>query len=188
MEDWSDRMNQERARLAFMDVLPLDSQWMQSRQTRPSAFRLAQFLHEHHRLRGVNLVRDLDMKSFKRGPGMSSEFARFDEPSFAFKEHVELSGVGGKSRTSPADLIVITASGERNEERIVAATAPLVQDRSQQHESYTRKHPEHFMGWDCVVPRASLPQQPHTLKAYVFDYDRKLMRPMDGIHEVKGLP
>jgi hypothetical protein len=188
MEDWSKRMAQERARLAFMNLFPLDSQWMQSRQTRPSTFRLANFLAEHHRLRGVRLATDDRIKAFHRGSDVSLDFAQFDEPAQKFEGEVELSGIGGESRTSPAELILISASVPHEEERIVAVTAPLVPDRSHQLKSYTRKHPEQFMGWSRSVSRLSLPQQSHFLQAYVFDYEKWAVRKMDGIHEVQGLP
>jgi hypothetical protein len=187
MEDWSKRMEQDRARLVFMNIIPLDAQWMEGRQTRPSTFRLAAFLAEHHRLRGVKLASDNRIKSWHIGRDVSPESARFDEPTFPFQGQVTLSGVGGESKTQAADLIIITAEASGEDEKIVAVTAPLVPDRSHLHESYTRKHPDHYMAWTHLMERASLPQYAHTLKAYVFDGEERVVRPMDGVHRVEGI-
>ncbi len=188
MEDWSARMEQDRARLVFMNVVPLDSEWMLSRQTRPSTFRLAQFLAEHDRLPGVRLAQGDQIRQFQRGPALPREVARFDEAACGAGGQVRLSGVGGRSRASPADLILITAAAPGEDERIVAVTAPLVPDRSSLQPSYVRKHSRQFMAWSHVVSRSSLPAKAHTLRAYVFDDDSWMVRPMDGAHPMEAQP
>lgn len=184
---WNKRMEQDRARLAFMDVMPADPDWMTSRQTRPSTFRLAKALADQDRLRHVKLAPDKRMASFQRGGKVEKEYARFDKPVLLDDGLWKLGGIGGTSKTTAADLIVITAESAGGDEQIIALTAPQLPDTFFEREAQTRKHPEHFLAWSQTVARASLPKGRLTLRAYIFDQDKQLVRPMDGTHQVDAL-
>jgi hypothetical protein len=179
-------MEQERAMLAFINVVPPDPDWMKSRLTRKSSFPMAKYLESKERLPGVTFAPDNRVASFKRGQKVSSNWARFDKPVQVDATHWSLHGTGGLSPDDAADLILITAEAEGAEEKIVAFSAPFLPDAFFEREAQTRRHVDHYMGWKSTVATTALPPGIVTLRAYVFEQDERALRPIEGVHKVEG--
>jgi hypothetical protein len=179
-------MEQERAMLAFINVVPPDPEWMKSRLTRKSSFSMANYLESKERLSGVTFAPDNRVASFKRGQKVSSNWARFEKPTPLDASHWSLRGTGGLSASDAADLILITAEAAGAEEKIIAFSAPFLPDAFFERESQTRRHVEHYMGWKSTLPITALPPGMVTLRAYVFEQKGLVLRPIEGVHEVEG--
>ena len=179
-------MEQERAMLSFVHVLPPDPTWMGNRLTRHSAFRMAKYLASKDRLRRVIFAPDVRVTSFARGTKAPRQWARFDEPQLLADGRWMLRGLGGASPENAADLILITAQpAEANsEEKIIALTAPLVPDTIFEREALARRHPEHYVGWKHILEADLFRPGRLTLRAYIFEQDERRLRPIEGAYVV----
>jgi hypothetical protein len=179
-------MEQERAMLSFVHVLPPDPAWMKNRLTRQSAFRMAKYLGSKNRFPTVKFAPDDRVKSFARGPHAPKQWARFDKPQHLADGSWLLRGMGGTSAETAADLILITAQAAQPnaEEKIIALTAPLVPDNIFEREAQARRHPEHFVGWKHTLEPGFLPPGKLTLRTYIFEQDEQRLRPVEGTHVV----
>ncbi|OAI56731.1 hypothetical protein AYO49_00450 [Verrucomicrobiaceae bacterium SCGC AG-212-N21] len=188
MKLWSLRMEQERAMLAFVRVLPPDPEWMSERKTRPSASRLAKDLADSGRLRHVTMVSDNRLSAFQQGAKVSAAWACLEKPLLLDDGRWQLRGRGGLSDSSVADLVLITAESTAEGEQIVALAAPLPADTFWERRKERRLHPEHFLGWTRTISPELLPKGPLTLRAYMLDSETQLVHPVDGIHRIKDDP
>jgi hypothetical protein len=177
-------MAQESAMLAFVRIVPPDSDWMDSRLTRKSSLSLAKYLVAKNRLPGVKFVPDDRVASFVLGKKVPAQWARFDKPVPLDGSRWKLSGTGGLSADDAADLVLITAEPEGSEERIVGLAAPILPDAFFEREAQRRTHTETYYGWEHVISPASLPPGKLTLRAYIFEQDQQRLRPMEGVHVV----
>lgn len=184
MKLWHTRMEQERAMLAFVRVLPPDPGWMGDRQTRRSTFRLAKFLADHDRLRHVTMASDNRLSAYQQGEKVPAEWACLDKPVRLDDGRWKLGGRGGLWDNSVADLILITAESAAGGEQIVALAAPFLPDTFWERLAQRRRYPEHFFGWSQTISLAALPVGELTLRAYIIDHDKQHVRPMDGTHKV----
>jgi hypothetical protein len=180
----SKSMEQERAMLGFVQILPPDSAWMDSRMTRKSSLVLTKYLAANHRLPGVKFVPDDRVASFAQGRKVSAQWAGFDEPHLLDDGRWRLSGTGGLSADNAADLILLTAEPEAGEERIIGLAAPILPEPFFERETQRRRHAERYFGWKHIVSPASLLPGKLTLRAYIFEQDRQRLRPMEGVHVV----
>jgi hypothetical protein len=177
-------MAQESAMLAFVRILPPDSDWMDSRLTRKSSLSLAKYLVAKNRIPGVKFVSDDRVASFVLGKKVPAQWARFDKPVPLDGSRWKLSGTGGLSADDAADLVLITAEPEGSEERIIGLAAPILPDAFFERGAQRRAHTEKFFGWEHVIAPASLSPGKLTLRAYIFEQDRQRLRPMEGVHVV----
>jgi hypothetical protein len=177
-------MAQESAMLAFVRILPPDSDWMDSRMTRKSSLSLAKYLVAKNRLPGVKFAPDDRVASFGLGKKVPAQWARFDKPVPLDGCRWKLSGTGGLSADDAADLVLITAEPEGREERIVGLAAPILPDVFFEREAQRRTHAETYFGWEHVISTASLSPGKLTLRAYIYEQDRQRLRPMEGVHVI----
>lgn len=185
MNIWHTRMEQERAMLAFSRILPPGPDWMRGRQTRPSVPALARALADGGKLPQVTMVSDNRLSAFELGQKVPPAWASFDQPVQLPDGRWKLSGKGGFSDKSVADLVLITAESGDGAEQIIAFAAPLLADTFWERQSQRRLYPEHFLGWSRTISIEELPKRPLTFRAYVFNYQRKLVRPVDGAHRIE---
>lgn len=180
------RMAQERAMLAFMNVVPPGPEWVVSRQTRRTTLKLAKFLSANGQLPGVKPVADSRIEAFTRIEKAPEQWARFDTPERQSDGRWVLSGVGGLSDSTPTHLILVTAQGAGETEQIIALAAPLLPDTFWERQAQRRKYPEHFLRWSETIDPASLPTGPVTLRAYALIYGRQAVLPINGIHTIQA--
>ncbi|MEZ0386888.1 MAG: hypothetical protein ACAI34_07475 [Verrucomicrobium sp.] len=178
------RMEQERALLTFANVMPLNKEWMDARVTRKSSAKLAGFLKNHDRLRGVEFAKDRSIEQFKRGPKIGAKWARLDRPVETENGDWQLSGLGGLAVDDAADLVLVTAQTGQGTEQIVAITATVLPANFFEREKQVRMNPEYFLGWSQVLPHDALPEGNAVLRAYVFDQEDRTVHPMQGSFEV----
>jgi hypothetical protein len=180
------RMDQERALLTFAKVLPLENnEWMEARITRKSSFHLSIFLEEQGRLNGVQFAQDTSLNEFKKGKKLGAKYARFNPPLELGDGRWRLSGTGGLAVDNVADLILITAEGTNTPEQIVGLAASLMPTNFFERQKEVRNNPEYYLGWSHTLFEAKLPAGPITLRAYVFDQDKRVIHPIEGVHRLR---
>lgn len=178
-------MEQERAMLSFANVLPPDEEWTANRLTRKSAIRLANYLAGTNRLRSVHFVADTRLTAFRRGAPAPRPWARFEKPVVGDDGQWRLQGIGGLSRTTVANLILISVEARNYEERVIAYTAPLLPETFLERETEVRGDLRHYLGWFKTIHPGYLPRGTVTLRAYVFDADDQVVHPIEGTYEME---
>lgn len=180
------RMDQERALLTFAKVMSLENnEWMDARVTRKSSFGLSQFLAERERLNGVTFARDRRIDSFKIGKKLGGKWARLDAPVDLMDGRWYLTGLGGFSTSDVADLVLITAQAVNGPEEIVTLAATLMPATFFERRKEVRGNPEHYLGWHRTVHDTMLPKGPVTLRAYLFDQDKRVVHPIEGMYKIR---
>lgn len=180
-------MEQERAMLAFVNVLPPSPEWMGQRLTRKSTLSMTKYLGSQDRVPDMKFARDTRVASFPQGKKAPSQWARLDKPVLLEDGRWNFSGIGGLSPEEAADLIVVTVESPGVEERIFTLAAPFLPETTLEREAQTRRYPGHYMGWSQVVPSTDLPGGAMTFRAYVFEQKEHRLRPIEGVHKV-GMP
>jgi hypothetical protein len=180
------RMDQERALLTFARVMSLENnEWMDARITRKSSFGLSSFLAERGKLHGVEFAPDRTLASFKMGKKLGAKWARFNPPIDTRDGKWKLTGLGGLSVEDVADLILITAQGADGPEEVVALAATLMPANFYERQKEVRTNPEFYVGWSRTLDDSSLPKGIVTLRAYVFDQEKRVVHPIEGIHRLR---
>lgn len=180
------RMDQERALITFARVMSLENnEWMDTRITRKSSFGLSSFLADRGRLHGVEFAPDRTLASFKVGKKLGNKWARFDPPVDTRDGKWRLTGLGGLSVEHVADLILITAQGNTGPEEVVALAATLMPATFYERQKEVRTNPEFYVGWSRMLDDSSLPKGVVTLRAYVFDQDKRVVHPIEGVHRLR---
>jgi hypothetical protein len=180
------RMDQERALLTFARVMSLENnEWMDARITRKSSFGLSSFLADRGKLQGVQFAPDRTLGSFKMGKKLSAKWARFNPPIDTRDGKWKLTGLGGLSVDDVADLILITAQGANGPEEVVALAATLMPATFYERQKEVRANPEFYVGWTRTLDDSSLPKGVVTLRAYVFDQDKRVVHPIEGVHRLR---
>lgn len=177
----SKTMEQERAMLAFVHVLPPDADWTTTRLTRHSALSGSRYLGSKGRLRGVEFVPGTGTGSFTRGSKAPKQWANIEKPMRLEDGSWRLRGLGGLSWDSAADLVVITAQSGSEEERIIGYTAPFLPDRFFEREAQNRRQPELCMSWKYTIPPGALPSGSPVIRAYVYETEGRKLRRMDEV-------
>jgi hypothetical protein len=162
-----------------------NNEWMDARITRKSSFGLSSFLADRGKLHGVQFAPDRTLGSFKMGKKLSAKWARLNPPIDTRDGKWKLTGLGGLSVEDVADLILITAQGTDGPEEVVALAATLMPATFHERQKEVRTNPEFYVGWSRTLDDSSLPKGSVTLRAYVFDQEKRVIHPIEGVHRLR---
>lgn len=186
------RMQALRGSLAFAKILPLDRFvfWGGLSQV-DGAGELALFLHEHRRLRGVDLLESAEVAAAKvlspvaAAKGRLISLEVLADGSWLVRGYCAWDG-GWDTR--PA-LVALSFASEGSAESWVALGAHHMLDDFFHNEWMRLRQREHYFGWQCRVPAELAARLGRgVLRAYGYDADRHAFRSIPGSLSMADLP
>lgn len=165
------RMRQERAAIAFVDILPpLDTGlWWYDEQGDTAA--TARFLRHHDKLKKARILASGRIADLRQGAPLqnrwSSWMMRSDETGKVFLE-----GMAAQNIRRGVDLVVISRLDPREGEVVMGLARPAVPEDFARREASRRAQPGRFFGWRFDIPPAAVPAaSADSFRAYAYDGD-----------------
>lgn len=190
MQWFHNRLAQNRASFVLARVLPLQPERFWQLDGRTATTRLAVFLDTQNKLQGVTMVSSNSLSAFRQARELPEKMASFDTLQVMSGGTFRAAGKAAltKSFEEVADLVLITAVGPGQEEKIVAFNMPLMPEDFFESTAMLRAYASHYCGWEIQLKREELPQGTGViLRAYVFDGVTRRVRPIVGQFKVDTL-
>lgn len=165
------RMRQERAAIAFVDILPPLDTGLWWYDVHGDTAATARFLRDTEKLKKARILASRRIADFRQGAPLqnhwSSWMMRSDETGKVFLE-----GTAAQSIRRGVDLVVISRLDPREGEVVMGVARPAVPEDFARREASRRAQPVRFFGWRFDIPPAPAPAaSAESFRAYAYDGD-----------------
>jgi hypothetical protein len=169
------QMDQEKYALCFSKILPLEAPLIWQPNPAYPTTGLAIFLHSTGRLRGVDMLTNLDLAPLKSQRVINAKFANFDIIHRLSDGATVATGTCAlnKGLIETPDLILITAQRLGQPEQIIGITNPQLPDIFLDRGLWRRMHPYHYFHWELTLDPALWAAGEITVRAYGFDGEKR---------------